>query len=374
MTEKVKKKVKQKMKFYSLDEILKKNATYNIIFGERSNGKTYAALVHGVRTYFETGGEMALVRRWKEDITGARASRIFAALNANGEVKRLSGGDYAGIHYWSGRFYLCNYDEDSGKPIYNEGDIIGHTFALSDGEHDKSISFPKVSTIVFDEFLTKNVHLQDEFVSFMNTVSTIVRQRTDVKIFMLGNTVNTYSPYFREMGLKHILKMEQGEIDIYKYGNSDLTVAVEYCTSNEQTKPNNFYFAFDNPKLDMITSGAWELDMYPHAPIKFKPKDIKFTYFILFDDNTYQCEIVQKDDVTFTFIHIKTTPIKDTDLDLIYTFDYVPRMNYNRNIYKPINKLQKRVLWYFETERVYYQDNEVGNAITNYLKVAQRGG
>ena len=363
---------KKEMKFYSLAPLLEKKATYNIIFGERSNGKTYAALKHGIETYFETGGEFALVRRWKEDITGARASRVFAALNAAGEVTKISNGQYAGIHYWSGRFYLCNYDEDTGKAIYNDGDIIGHTFALSDNEHDKSISFPRVENIIFDEFLTKNVHLQDEFVLFMNTVSTIVRQRTNVQVFMLGNTVNTYSPYFKEMGLRHVLKMEQGEIAIYRYGDSDLTVAVEYCTSNEETKPNNFYFAFDNPKLNMITSGAWELDMYPHAPMKFLPKDIMFEYFIVFDNSIYQCKIVSIGEATFTFIHDKTTPIKDVDSDLIYTFEYVPKMNYNRNIFKPINKLQQKVLWYFEKERVYYQDNTVGNAIGNYLKVCRQ--
>ena len=32
------------MKYYSLNKINKKNATYNVIFGERSNGKTYATL------------------------------------------------------------------------------------------------------------------------------------------------------------------------------------------------------------------------------------------------------------------------------------------------------------------------------------------
>lgn len=364
---------KTKQQFYSLDKILERKAVYNLIIGERSNGKTYAVLKYSIEQYFKTGGQIAILRRWKEDIVGKRASGIFQALITNGEVARLSDGEFEGIHYWSGRFYLCNYEED-GRPIWNEGDLLGYAFALSDGEHNKSISFPEVETIFFDEFLTKKLHLQDEFVTFMNTVSTIIRQRTNVKIFMCGNTVNTYSPYFKEMGLKHVLKMEQGEIDVYKYGNSKLTVAVEYCASSESTKPNNFYFAFDNPKLHMITSGAWELDIYPHVPVKFKPKDIKFTYFILFDGGTYQCEIVQVDDITFTFIHVKTTELKDPDNDLIYTFEYNPKMNYNRSIFNPINKLQQRVLWYFETDRVYYQDNEVGNAISNYLQQARRGG
>ena len=35
---------KKESNFYSLDNILKKNSIYNVIFGERSNGKTYAVL------------------------------------------------------------------------------------------------------------------------------------------------------------------------------------------------------------------------------------------------------------------------------------------------------------------------------------------
>lgn len=358
---------KQKNKYYSLKRIKQENAVYNVIFGERSNGKTYSVLLEGVEDYFKNGGQMAIVRRWQEDIIGRRASGIFSALNANNEIEKISKGEYTGITYYAGKFFVCNYD-DKGKPIYNDGDVIGHTFALSDGEHNKSISYPKVRTILFDEFLTKHTYLPDEFVLFMNTISTIVRKRTDVKIYMLGNTVNKYSPYFSEMGLNHVDKMEQGTIDVYKYGKSELTVAVEYCANMSGNKENNFYFAFNNPKLEMITGGSWELDLYPHVPMKFKPKHIEFIYFIEFSNKVYQCEVVLKDDVTFTFIHNKTTPIKDKDNDLIYSLDYNPKMNYNRNIYKPINKIQEKLLWYFKTDRVYYQDNEVGNAISNYLK------
>lgn len=357
----------KKNKYYSLKEINRKNAVYNIIIGERSNGKTYAVLKQAVETFLKTGGQFALLRRWQEDLRGKRASLIFSSLVENDEIYKLSKGVYTGIHYYAGKFYMCNYD-DNGKALYNDNDLLGHAFALSDNEHNKSISYPKVTTIIFDEFLTKHTYLPDEFVLFMNTVSTIVRNRKNVKIYMLGNTVNRYAPYFSEMGLSHITKMDQGTIDVYKYGNSDLTVAVEYCASMGNARENNFYFAFNNPKLNMITSGSWELDMYPHAPIKFKPKDILFIYFIEFNDELFQCEIVQVEDVTFTFIHEKTTPIKNPDNDLIYSLEYNPKINYNRSIFTPINKLQERVAWYFKTDRVYYQDNEVGNTISNFLK------
>jgi len=359
------------MSYYNTSRIDKKNSIYNIIFGERSNGKTYALLKKGLENYFKDGSQMAYVRRWKEDITGRRAARLFSGINENKEVEKLSKGEFTGVHYWAGKFYLCNYDE-KGKPLYNDTDIIAFTFALSDSEHDKSTSFPNVRTIVFDEFLTNKLYLQDEFVLFMNVVSTIVRKREDVKIYMLGNTVNKFCPYFNEMGLKHILKMEQGTIDVYHYGNSKLTVAVEYCATQKHKSASNKYFAFDNPKLAMITGGSWELDIYPHLPYKYKPKNVMFTYFIDFNDSIFQCEIVDVDGIYFTYIHIKTTEIKNKSEDLIYTLDYHPEMNYNRNIYKPINKLQERILWFFKTDRVYYQNNEIGDAISNYLKICSR--
>ena len=38
-------------KYYSLDNILKNKAQYNMIIGERSNGKTYACLYKAVENY-----------------------------------------------------------------------------------------------------------------------------------------------------------------------------------------------------------------------------------------------------------------------------------------------------------------------------------
>lgn len=361
-----------KFKYYSLKKIQQKKSTYNVVFGERSNGKTYAVLHYVLEKFMKNREQFAYVRRWKEDVIGRRASSVFNALASDGEIEKLSNGEYTGVYYYSGRFYLCSYD-DKGKAIYSDSDLLGYTFALSDTEHNKSNSYPKVSTIMFDEFLTKGLYLQDEFVLFMNTVSTIVRLRTDVEIYMLGNTVNKFCPYFKEMGLNHIQEMEQGNIDVYSYGDSKLQVAVEYCSSTQTAKKNNFYFAFNNPKLAMITGGAWELNIYPHLPLKYKHSDIEFTYFIEFNDNLYQCEVINKEPNYFTYIHIKTTNIQDTNNDLIYTLDYHSRLNYNRNILRPQNQLQKNILWYFSTDRVYYQNNEVGDSIHNYLKLCKGG-
>ena len=358
-------------KFYSPTAINKKGATYNMVFGERSNGKTYALLKQTLKEYFKSKKQMAYVRRWKEDITGRRAQQLYAGINEHGLVEQFSGGEFKGVHYYAGKWYLCTYDTN-GKAVYSDRDIIAFAFSLSDVEHDKSTSFPAVGTIVFDEFLSAKLYIADEFVQFMNVVSTIVRRREDVKVYMLGNTVNKYCPYFEEMGLANVSKMKQGTIDVYKYGDSTLSVAVEYCAPTaDVSKGTHKYFAFNNPKLQMITGGAWEMSIYPHLPMKYTNKDVLLSFFICFSENIYQCEVVLVGDVKFIYIHNKTTPIRDETNDLIYSLEPRPENNYNRSIYKPTSKIQEKIRWFFMNSRVFYQDNNVGDAISNYLKICK---
>lgn len=353
--------------YYSLDSILQRNAQYNIIFGERSNGKTYAVLKYGVENYIRTGKQIALVRRFIEDIRGKRGDVLFNALSANGEIEKMTKGRYTFIKHVNRRFYLAYRDEDLGKDVC-DSTPLGYSFALNEMEHDKSTSYPDITTIMFDEFLTRQVYLKDEFVTFMNVISTIVRNRDDVKIFMLGNTVNKYCPYFDEMGLKHIQYQKQGTIDLYEYGEKKLLkVAVEYCHSLNKSKPSNVYFAFDNPKLQMIKGGVWEMAMYPHCPVKYTPKQVVLTYFIIFDGNILQCEVVDTGNETFTFIHRKTTPIYDDDKDIIYSMEYSPKPNHVRRLSRPANKWQRKIAEYYALEKVFYQDNEVGEIVRNFV-------
>lgn len=353
------------MKYYTLKNIDAKEAQYNVIFGERSNGKTYAVLKRGLENYISNGKQIAIVRRWRDDFIGKRGATMFDAIVSNGEIAKMTKGKWSGVVYKSSRWYLSAPGEDD-KTIIDERPFA-YGFSLTSMEHDKSTSYPDITTICFDEFLTRTQYLPDEFVLFMNVISTIVRHRTNVKIYMLGNTVNRYCPYFKEMGLTHIKDMQQGTIDIYRYGDSDLKVAVEYVKPNKAGKGSDLYFAFDNPKLSMITGGAWEIDIYPHCPVKYKPKDILFTYFILFDGEMLQCEIIQQKDLLFTFIHRKTTPLKDEEKDVLYTTDYSPRQNILRKITSPTSDFEKKIASFYKKDKVFYQDNEVGEIVRNYL-------
>lgn len=364
-----KKKEKEPVKFYSLDNLIKTQSDYNIVFGERSNGKTFAALELILKNFVNGKGQGAYIRRWREDLRGKRAETLFAAHVQSGMIEKLTNNEYNTIVYSASKWFLGYYDKETGKTAAMEKPFC-YGFVLSEQEHDKSTSYPEITTIVFDEFLTRRYYLPDEFMLFMNVLSTIIRQRDNVKIFMLGNTVNKYCPYFAEMGLKNIGAMQQGTIDIYQFGENGCTVAVEYAATISEQKVSNKYFCFDNQNLKMITGGKWELAIYPHLPEKYRPCDIIFTFFICFNDTILQGNVINTGTSDFIYIHAKTTPIKDLDNSLIYSLEQNGKPNYRRRLLSQINEIDRRITKYFATDKVFYQSNEIGEIVRNYIQVS----
>lgn len=356
-------------KYYDIRPLIKQypDAFYYMVFGERSNGKTFSSLVYAIENFFKKGEQFAYVRRFGEDVRVKNISTLFDGHIEKGIIKKLSNGEYNGVTYASGKFFTVLTGEEG---VIEKSQIpMCYTFDLNAVEHKKSTSYPKITTIIFDEFLSRQGYLVNEFVLFMNTLSTIIRNRKNVKIIMLGNTVNKFCPYFLEMGLKHIKDQIPGTIDVYTYSNKDLKVVVEYCDpmSNKGGKESDVYFAFDNPQLKMITSGAWEVAVYPHLNKKFRPKDVMFNFFIIFDEQILHGKIVVTDTDYFIFIHKKTTPIKDDEKDIIYTQYPDERWNYRVGISNQTDGLSRAIVQILRENRVFYSDNDAGEVLRNFM-------
>lgn len=358
-----------KEKFYTLDAILTHNADYNMIYGERSNGKTTAVLRYGLEDHIDSGykNQLAIIRRWEEDFKGKNGQQMFENIVHLGWVEDLTKKKYNSIYYYSQRWFLCKYDDFGNKTAQAE-DPFALGFSITSEEHYKSTSYPNIKTILFDEFITRQYYLPEEFVKFQNLLSTIIRLRTDVKIFMCGNTINKFCPYFAEMGLTGIKKQQRGTIDIYTYGDSTLKVAVEYSDFPSKKKASNKYFAFNNPKLEMITHGGWEIDIYPHLPVKYKPKDVVYFFYIIFDDEMLQGNIICVEDKTFLYFHRKTTPIREDNTQIVYQQQTDYRRNYRVSILKPYSKVDKYIAELLSRKKAFYQDNEIGEIMNNYIK------
>lgn len=351
-------------KYYTTEQIDKTGAQYRVVFSERSDGKTYAVLKRGLEQFFRNGGQLAYIRRWDEDLVKGRAATLYDNLVNNGEIEKMSGGEWTNVVYKSRMWFLCRFDCD--QRVVNETPIA-YAFSLSAMSHDKSTAYPKVATILFDEFIDRDGYLTDEFVIFSNVLSTIIRDRDNVVIYMCGNTVNKFCPYFKEMGLKNVKKQEQGTIDIYKYGESSLTVAVEYSAGvGKKGKPSDVYFAFDNPKLKMITTGAWELNVYPRSPYKIRPKDIVFHYYINFDLEWLQADIVAVNGDYFTHIHPCREP-KEKRSEVIFSPEFSSNPRHFRLLTHARTNLHRKILEFYHNDKIFYSDNDTGEIVRNYL-------
>lgn len=358
---------KHQSKYWDIKPIKSIPSQYKLIYGERSNGKTYGTLLHAIEEYFTNGNQFAYVRRWADDIRASNMKDLFTSMVQNGEVERLSLGDWNGIAYKNGCFYAIATDLEENMTMCETP--MGYVFAISAMEHKKSLSYPGIKNIVFDEFISRRGYIPDEFGLFMNVLSTVIRDRDDVTVWMLGNTVSKDCPYFREMGLRHIDKQKPGTIDTYSYekAGQQMLIAVEY-TENLASKKSDKYFIFDNPKMAMITGGAWEFAIYPHLFEKYKPTQILFNFFILYRQTTLHCEIIDGKYGMFIYCHEKTTPIQKPDDDLIYSTEPTAKPNWKVNIMKPYYNIEKKIGTLISQERMCFQDNEVGEVFNDYLK------
>lgn len=262
------------MKYYSLTKILANKADYNLIIGQRSNGKTYACCKYMLQEYKKTGRRFCYIRRWDEDIKAYRAEQLFTPLQP--EIERLFGDGYS-IIYYRHKYYLI---DPAGKKI----DVIGYALSLSSASHTKSVAYVDVKYILFDEFIQMSGErtLTDEKSKFENTLSTIIRDKQDIVIFMCANTVSKFSPYFVYFGID-INKVKQGSITTKEIPTDDdkgiLKVALEYCEYNEAIGKKVSKYTTSK----MIRTGQWEIPPTDDIPT-MKNEKVKEKLLCTFHD------------------------------------------------------------------------------------------
>ena len=351
--------------YYNMEPIDSTGAVYRVIIGQRSNGKTYSACRHIIEDYLKEGKRGAYIRRYEEDTTPKNISSLFDPHLPY--ITEMTCGDYNGIYYRAKEFHLALFDDD-GKIIRKDPEAFCIAAAINTAEHTKGQDRGIVNTIIFDEFMTREGYLNNEFVRFCNILSSLIRDRDDCIIYMLANTVNRYCPYFKEMGLKDVETMPQGEIYLYRYGNANLTVAVEYCSPVKATqKVASKFFAFDNPSLEMITTGAWELMLYPRPPYKIFEEDIKYRFYISFGGAMLCCEIVKRKKDLFIFIHLQTKDLEIGEKTVLYTDEFTSNQLHCRYIKDCPTELHRLIKELILKKSVCFSTNEVGEIFRNWL-------
>lgn len=383
------------MKFYELDKLLERDSLYNFIIGERSNGKTTALLRHVIKTYYETGQRGVIIRQMEEDVKGFKSAALFAAVNNEGMVEELTNGEFHVVKAYNRQYFLGRENED-GVVTY-EKEPFAHIVALSQSVHFKSISFPNVGVIVYDEFIRQDRQmLKDELSLFINFISTIVRHVKRAKVFLIANTVSWNSPYFEAMDIRNVAKMKPGSIATIEYPkvNGTVKVSIEYCESTAKSggkDSDDYYIPFVNSALtSMITDGGFAVPEYPKCPHHFTSRDVKLTCWIV-DRTILRCRLMKVDGEVFFFVDLieknHTLPgeilgtsepdwerfefICDERRDIVYSLDFTSNRSHFTD--PTIAYGDRRTRWLpdaLRANRIFFENREAGEAMMYYISKA----
>lgn len=312
------------IKWYSLDRILKNDVQYYIIFGERSNGKSYAVDKYIIDNFFLKGEQFGFVKRFEEDIKSKYMNEVFNHL----EDYILEEYNHR-IKFYRGQWLVY---EDGLEGRISECKVFGYAFSLANVNRTKATSYPFINTLLFEEFMSIDCrYLDDEVNLLLNLVSTIGRQRTNLKIFMLANAISKYSPYSAALNIK-LHRLKKGEIILKEFKDKKgykTRFAIERSENvnvfdNADNADKIVYNIFGNSGVgQMITSGDFEVHKYKERidNITFSeyklPGDIlinkkdKMPFYIRFEDYYYQIYIKYNNKYILGFREIDKNRIKE---------------------------------------------------------------
>lgn len=165
--------------WYDISNIEKKGCLFNAIISARSGGKTIAVKRRMVKEGLK-GNKFVYVRRLSKELDNKKMEMFFAKMQSIGYYDKYD------LTYEKGVFYL-------------DGEVIGYATGLSTSVNERSVDFVGVTDIYFEEFVlkedSKHKYLKDEVFTFLELYSTIARQE-DVRVWLIGNKIQEYNPYF----------------------------------------------------------------------------------------------------------------------------------------------------------------------------------
>ena len=195
---------------------------------------------------------------------------------------------------------------------------------------------------------------------------------------MVANAVSKFCPYFREMGLTRIKDQKQGTIDLYTMGVNGTKIAVEYSDAPGGGDKVSQYFCFDNPELEMITAGSWEIALYRHIPNGVGSLRPELSFYINFDGSTLRGGLYILNDAPLLAISRKYKEIKDPEQQIIYSdnLDDPPDPNPLHQTDPAIMKTRAHevIISLIRQHKTYFASNEDGEVFANWLKWATKGG
>lgn len=352
-------------KYYSLERVKKVDAEFKMLLGGRNIGKSYAVKHDVAKECFTHGLEFVYLRRWDEDIKQKNAINYFGDLN----VKEITDNKYTDVYIYQSKIYFVSYDEN-GK--ISDRYLIGYTHALNQNERYKSQIFPKVTYIIYEEFITDRMYLPNECNQLQEYVSTIFRDRKGV-VYLVGNTISKLCPYFNEWKLDKVSKMKVHEICVFENTTDVMTpdgvesitvrIAVEMCGA--QTVLSKMAFG---DSANMIVKNEWrsktvarlEKDVYDLS-------DTLHTVFVIADNLTFKMELLQYESYIFWYVTPFTSEIKHKDETRVIQKD-ASMSPYHTVGFNPITEREQIAFNLIRQNKIFYCSNSCGSDFEMVLR------
>ena len=359
------------MKYYTPVPIIKYAEKINCpvigIAGGKGNGKTFGIIYYYLKERLKTGRILRYLRRYRESIAPKAIQSLCKPQRQN--LINLTNGEYNDFQYYQNRFWLIRRNEN-GDIEHKDIQPFIVCSALNSVEGFTGADEGECSAIFYDEFLSREKELQDEFYSLMIFHSNCTRDRRYFcPLILVGNTVTRNSSLITNFGVD-LYSMQKGEITVVKNSKKEPTIVFEYCNDAPvmQEAGNVFYSRFENDRIKMIYKGDWTVANYPMLPSQelnnaFKLASIKIISpancallfsFMRQGDNLFGYVCRYDDD---TIPHICTM------INKTYVFKKPNYINYLPA--KGVFKVFARLIY---TRNVYFESMEIGEYFRDFLK------
>lgn len=328
-----------------------------LLLGERSNGKSYCSKNLIIRECYKNNKEFIYLRRYDLDVKDSLCVNYFGDC----PIETMTGGEYTCIDVWRKGIYLSNIDEN-GK--VKHGQKIGYCHGLSGAEHYKSLAFPDVNYIIYEEVVSQNGrYIFHEPAALQQYVSTIFRHRKG-KVILIGNTISRICPYYNEWDLK-IAKQKLGTVEDYVFhnDNGDDTRLKVYLTDTLNYNTGMF---FGLPAKN-ITKGAYDVTEQPHLPKPLTKYKTLYNVVVEYNEFKFLCTLFmdkENNDIVW-YVQPKTTEIKAGTRVISNKFYTNPLCT--RSFRNPLSATEQKIFNYIYTGKICFSDNLTGTEWNNII-------
>ena len=237
--------------------------------------------------------------------------------------------------------------------------------ALSASTHYKSTQYPFVKNMIFEEFVTDGLYLQNECNLLMQLVSTVFRNRKDGKVFLIGNTISRVCPYFYEWELRGIPKQKQGTIENYYHTFDDTEIKISVEFAEQSNIKNTMFFG---KSAEQIVTGAWKSEAHPHLPKEYDKYKKLYEARYIYKDFDFIMELLKDDKIMILFIH-PNTKHRECKRTVSNIYNPSPLVTSNLTV---VTNGDKIIIDLFNKQKAVYSDNLTGSDFIQIIK--QKGG